>query len=71
MKLDLNYLNEVAPFPNGILRVSLKFDLIRTDRRKRLYLFEDIDHVKVIPFYEHNFLAYEIFFFFPLSTLLF
>jgi len=46
VKLDLNYLNEVAPFPNGVLRVSLKFDLIRTDRRKRLYLFEDIDHVK-------------------------
>ena len=50
VKLDLNYLNEVAPFPNGVLRVSLKFDLIRTDRRKRLYLFEDIDHVKVVQF---------------------
>lgn len=47
IKLDLNYLQEVLPFPNGTLRVSLKFDLVRLDRQKRLYLFEDIDHVKV------------------------
>ena len=48
VKLDLNYLYEVAPFPNGVLRVSLRFDLIRSDHRRRLYLFEDIDsHIKV------------------------
>ena len=54
VKLDLNYLYEVAPFPNGVLRVSLRFDLIRSDHRRRLYLFEDIDdHVKVIKFFSN------------------
>ncbi|XP_065052898.1 serine/threonine-protein kinase 11-interacting protein-like isoform X2 [Rhopilema esculentum] len=46
VKLDLNYLQEVTPFPNGMLRVSLRFDLVRSDRRKRIYLFEDIDHAE-------------------------
>ncbi len=51
VKLDLNYLREVIPSRNGTLSVSLKFDLLRADRKKRMYLFEDIDdniHVSTV-----------------------
>eukprot|EP00794_Sanderia_malayensis_P003144 gene3144-3613_t len=45
VKLDLNYLREVTPSKNGTLTVSLKFDLLRADRKKRIYLFEDMDSI--------------------------